>query len=115
MKLFVQTALGILALIAGVALLYFFMSGLSKGANFIFLILSIIFIGVGAFLFFRVSKLQNAIQEGNDIATESGSKLLQKNNQMIKDYGQANGKKENLKAVQIAVGAEATAIAEEGK
>lgn len=117
MKLFIQTGLGIAALLIGVTLLYFFMSGLGKGANFIFLALSLVFIGAGAFLFIRVAKIQNAIQEGitEPIAAESGTKLLQKNNQMIKDYNQANGKKENLKAVQLAVGAEATAIAEEGK
>lgn len=115
MNLIVQTLLGIIGLIAGVILLYLFISGLSKGPNFIFLILSVLFIGAGAFLFIRITKLQNAIQEGTEKVAESGSKLLEKNNQMINEYGQANSKKDNLKAVQLAVGAEATTIAEESK
>src|SRR6266550_8426586 len=108
MKLFVQTFLGIVALIAGVALLYFFFSGLNSGVNFIYLIFSFILIGIGAFLFVKVSKLANSSPEPSVevVPAESGSKLLEKNNQIVKDWEQANDKKENLKAVQMAVGAE---------
>lgn len=119
MKLFIQTFLGIVALIAGISFLYFFMSGLSTGFNVILLLLSLILIGIGSYLFFRVSKIANAIPQNSaaiePVPVDSGSKLLEKNNQMIKDYNQQNSKKDNLKAVQIAVGAEATTIAEEGK
>jgi hypothetical protein len=117
MKLFVQTGLGIVLLIAGVSLLYFFISGLSKGFNFIFLILSLVFIGAGTFLFFKVSKIANGIPEESaaiePVPAESGSKLLEKNNQIVKDWTQATNKKENLKSVQMAVSAEVQAKSEE--
>lgn len=115
MKLFIQTILGIGALIAGVSLLYFFMTGLSTGVNFILLILSIIFIGAGGFLFIRVSKIENAIPEaGSEVASkETGSKLLEKNNQMIQDWGKVNTKKDNLKAIQIAANAQEQATKEQ--
>ena len=119
MNLFVQTLLGIIALIAGVSLLYFFMAGLSTGVNFLFLILALVFVGVGGFLFFRVSKIQNGIPQDSvavePVPAESGSKLLAKNNQMVKEWSQATNKKENLKAVQMAVSAEVQVKTEEGK
>ncbi len=119
MKTFVQTIVGVVALISGISLFYFFMAGLSTGFNFIFLILSLLFIGAGGFLFYRVSKMVNANPEMSPALepapTETGTKLLEKNNQLVKDYSQTNYKKDNLKAVQMAVSAEATVVAEEGK
>src|SRR6185437_2597785 len=98
MKLVIQTILGILALIAGISLLYLLISGLNNGVNYIFLILSLVFIGGGGFLFVRVSKLANAdtVQGMDKTLTESGSKLLQKNNQIISDYSDTNVKKDHL-------------------
>jgi membrane protein implicated in regulation of membrane protease activity len=113
MNIFIQTLLGIIALIVGVSLLYFFMAGLSTGVNFLFLILSLVFIGAGTFLFVRVSKIENTNPELNEASTkdsvQTNSKLLDKNNQMIKEWSQLNSKKDNLKAVQMAVGAEVQA------
>jgi hypothetical protein len=108
MKLFIQTASGIIALIAGVLFLYLFISGLSKGANFVFLILSFIFIGIGGYLFVKVSKIANTIPESGVevVSAESGSKLLKKNNQMIEEWSKTNSKEESLKAVQIAASAQ---------
>jgi len=112
MNLVVQTLLGIVGLLVGVVLLYFFMSGLGKGPNFIFLALSLVFIGAGAFLFIRISKLQNAIQEGTESATETGSKLLDKNNKMIQSWDKTNSRKESLKAIEMAAAAQAQATKE---
>jgi len=112
MNLVVQTLLGIVGLLVGVVLLYFFMSGLGKGPNFIFLALSLVFIGAGAFLFIRISKLQNAIQEGTESVTETGSKLLDKNNKMIQSWDKTNSRKESLKAIEMAAAAQAQATKE---
>src|SRR5438874_11036987 len=104
MKLFVQTGIGIVALIAGVSLLYFFFLGLSSGFNFVFLLLSLVLISVGAFIFIRVSKMTNTIPETpkafEPVPAENGSKLLEKNNQLVKDWEQVNTKKDSLKAVE---------------
>ena len=116
MNIIVQTFLGLFALLGGVILLYLFMAGLSTSVNLVFLILSLVFLCGASFLFIRVSKITNSATVLKDTETiEGGSKLLAKNNQLIKDYSQSNNKKDNLKAVQIAVSAEATAVAEEGK
>jgi hypothetical protein len=116
MKMFGQTSLGIVSLIAGVLLLYFFISGLNTNFNILFLILSIILVGIGAFLFLRVSKMANSISEPNleIVPSESGSKLLEKNNKMIQDWDKTNTKRDNLKAVQMAAGAQAQSVKEQG-
>lgn len=118
MKLFVQTGIGIVALIAGVSLLFLFFSGLSAGVNFIFLILSLVLIGAGAFMFVRVSKIENTSPESTNMQiapaeAESGSKLLEKNNQLVQEWSNTTNKKDHLKAVQIAVSAEQQAKKED--
>jgi hypothetical protein len=118
MKMFIQTVLGIVALLAGISLLYFFISELSTGFNFIFLILSVIFIGAGGFLFFRVSKIENTIPDNANslqpVSAEGGSKLLEKNNKMVQDWAKTNSRKESLKAIEMAAAAQAQAAKEQG-
>lgn len=112
MKIVVQTGLGVVTLLGGVGLLYFFISQLSTSANLIFLIIALALFGVSGFLFFRVAKIENAISETTDskeALKETGSQLLEKNNQMIQDWGKVNTKKDNLKAIQIAANAQAQA------
>ena len=118
MNIIVQTFLGLLALVGGVALLYFFMAGLSTGVNFLFLIISLVLIGVGSFLFFRVSKIANSSPELTQASTketskQANSKLLERNNQIAKDWAQLNSKKDTLKSVQMAVSAEVQAKADQ--
>jgi len=110
MKLFIQTMLGIVALLAGVALLYFFLSRLSSGFSYIFLILSIVLIGVSAFLFFKVSKIANFVPEASvEVpSTESGSKLLEKNNQMVEAWNKTNRTNDTLKTIQMEASAQIT-------
>lgn len=116
MKIVVQTGLGVVALFGGVGLLYLFISQLSTSANIIFLIIALVLFGVSGFLFFKVAKIENAIPEATDsqgTLKETGSQLLEKNNQMIQDWGKVNTKKDNLKAIQIAANAQAQAAKEQ--
>jgi hypothetical protein len=109
MKIVVQTGIGVLALLGGVFLLYLFISQLNANTNIIFLIIALALFGVGAFLFVRVAKIENAVAQNSDSQekiNETGSKLLEKNNQMIQEWGKTNSKKDNLKAVQIAASAQ---------
>ena len=116
MKIVVQTGLGVVALLGGVGLLYLFISQLSASLNIIFLVIALVLFGVGGFFFFKVAKIENAIPEATDpqeTVKETGSKLLEKNNQMIEDWGKVNTKKDNLKAIQIAANAQAQAAKEQ--
>lgn len=116
MKIVVQTSSGVVALLGGVFLLYLFISQLNASTNIIFLVIALALFGVGGFLFIRVAKIENAIPDGTDDKAklkESGSKLLEKNNQMIEDWGKVNTKKDNLKAIQIAANAQQQAAKEQ--
>jgi len=119
MIIFIQTISGVVSYFAGISLLYFFISRLSTNVNYIFLITSLIFLASGTYLFIRVSKFTNSVSDESKavevVPADGGSKLLEKNNQMVKEWNHTTNKKDNLKAVQIAVSAEATAVAEENK
>ncbi len=113
MNLFIQTLLGIIALIGGVTLLYFFIVGLNISVNFLFLILSFVLICVGSFLFIRVSKLENSSTEKDTVTAAStteakAAKLLEKNNKMIQEWNKTNQTKDSLKMVELAVAAKAS-------
>src|SRR5258708_8429932 len=107
LKVISQTFLGILFALGGIYVLYLYIISINTGANLLFLILSLLLIGGGVFLFIKASKSESAVDskiplikpsDKSDIKAES---LLAKNNAMFSEWNKTNDTKENLKIFQL--------------
>jgi hypothetical protein len=99
-----QTFLGIVFFLGGIILFYFFISGLSAGANFIFLGLSFVLIGIGIYFFVKTGKTQSSEDKKALIDADTSktfSNKLAENNAMLNDWKKTNDTKERLRMLEL--------------
>ena len=110
-RVMLQTFLGILALIAGIYLLYLSITGLNTGGFPWMLLVSFLLFGAAVFCFVRAGKSDATVMtkadvsaiatETDDHSKEAPANILNRNNEMIKQYNQTAKAREELKMLEL--------------
>ncbi|HVA97133.1 MAG TPA: hypothetical protein VND99_05755 [Candidatus Acidoferrales bacterium] len=114
LKEVIQSFLGVILALAGIFVLYLFITSLNQNANYLFFGGSLLLIGGAIFLFIRAEKSDTIILKRTEPESEGigipfipkinkrQSETLAKNNEMLKEWNKTNATRDKLKIVQIA-------------
>lgn len=105
-----ETLCGLLLGGAGLYLGYLYLQSLQTDGNLLFLVLSLIVISVAIFLLIRAGKAENTVvtkPASTDKQPLSASpSILQRNNEIAKEWSQTMDNRDRLKLLQISANAE---------
>lgn len=106
-----ETLLGVSLAVLGIFLLYLFFTSLNNKTNYLFLLLSFVFLGGAVFLFIHAEKSDTVIlkrvkPEESGILTETSKKAgltskIQKNNEMIAEWNKTNETRDKMKMIEM--------------
>jgi hypothetical protein len=110
----ILTALGLTLSISGIQTIYFYITHLDEGASILFLLLAIVLIGVGIYLLMRAGKSDVTVftrlknfRNKNTGDSQVLAQVLEKNNELTKEWDKTIEKRDRLKMLEISTAAAA--------
>jgi hypothetical protein len=104
LKTVLKTATGLIFCFGGIVLAYLFLDSLANSANYVFLAGAFVCItgGVFSLVLARKSEALGVKKVKSEPMTPHGQNLIDRNNEMLKDYKQTNETRDRLKMLEAA-------------
>lgn len=105
-KILAEIGIGLTSTFAGIYLMYLFLRSINSRADLIFLGISLLLLGGGAFALFKAANpksYQAKPTEPVEANTEyPGKSILEKNNEIVAEWSKTSRQRDKLKMLEIA-------------